>query len=113
MAPQYIPGVAWPVAWLSPTRDVVRWVISDRSQRMHKYSAIPKDAHLCEDLIFPFASLIEVLDKTENTMYSISVADFKLHKWLLKTKAGEQWAVDRKHWATTDIGSTGDTDVTN
>lgn len=77
---------------------VARWEIAGPMQRMHKYSAIPKDKQVWDDIIRPHCQLLEVLDKTENILYSISVRRFDELKWLLTTKAGPQWAVDRQHW---------------
>ena len=93
-------GKRVPVVWLSQDDQgwVARWVIQDTTQRMHKYPAIPKDVRVWDDIIQPICRRIEVLDMTEQVLYSISVQEFDLHKWLLTTKAGPQWAVDRQHW---------------
>ena len=89
-----------PVVWLHEDGMgwVARWEIQDSTQRMRKYPAIPKDVKVWDDIILPVCHRIEVLDKTENVVYSISVQEFDQHKWLLTTKAGPQWAVDRQHW---------------
>lgn len=94
-------GKRVPVVWLHSDGQgwVARWVIQDGTQRMHKYPAIPKDVKVWDDIIHPICYRIEVLDKVENILYSISVEAFHQHKWLLTTKAGPQWACDRDYWA--------------
>lgn len=92
-----------PVVWLHKDGPgwTARWTIGGQEQRMHKYSAIPKDLKIWQDIIKPYCHRIEVLDKTEELVYSISVEEFDQHKWLLTTKAGPQWAVDRHYWTQT------------
>lgn len=89
-----------PVVWLHQDGPnwIARWVIQDSTQRMHKYPAIPKDVKVWENIIKPYCARLEVLDKTEGILYSIGIAEFDEHKWLLTTKAGPQWAVDRDYW---------------
>ena len=93
-------GKRVPVVWLHEDGQgwVARWVIQDGTQRMRKYPAIPKDVGVWDDIIQPLCTRIEVLDKTEGVVYTISVQEFDQHKWLLTTKAGPQWAVDRVCW---------------
>ena len=94
-------GLAGPASGPPGPVLVARWEIAGSVQRMHKYSAIPKDRQVWDDVIRPHCHLVEVLDKTEGIMYSLAVGRFDELKWLLTTKAGPQWAVDRQHWTQT------------
>ena len=86
------------VVYIDEDAKLAKWVISDQEERLHKYDAFAKDALVFERIIQPLATYIQVLDLTDDTLYTISVADFDEHKWLFRRKAGEQWAVDRWHW---------------
>ena len=84
------------VGWLDGT--TFRWVVEDRTQRLRKWPAFAKDATVYEKLIRRVCTQLQVLDKVDDVVYAISVAAFEEHKWLLATKAGDQYACDRKHW---------------
>ena len=73
------------------------WKVGE-GQRLRKWSAYAKDARLIEKLREAGVYVLRVADTVEDVIYTISMSDFWANKWLLKTKAGEQWACDKRHW---------------
>lgn len=84
------------IAAFVDSEGTARWELG-AEHRLKKWPAIAKDAALY-DKVLRHLKQFEVLDKVEQIIYSISVPEFDAHKWLLRTKSGEQWACDRKWW---------------
>lgn len=84
------------MAWL--VGDVARWVVANESQRLHKIDAIAKDAAAWDEAIAPVARWVEVWDKTDGYLYSMSVEKFNDLKALLPYAEGTQYFVRRNEW---------------
>ena len=80
------------------------WTVNAK-QRLRKWSAYAKDADLIERLYIHGGNslLLEVLDTVEMVLYTIEMDEFMRRRWLLRTKAGEQWAVDKRHWSQQNV----------
>ncbi len=77
---------------------VSRWIQRGAAHVLRKFNAIAKDAEIYEKVIQQFCKTIEVLDMANKIVYIITVDEFDEKKWLLNTKSGEQWAVDKTFW---------------
>lgn len=78
--------------------DVARWVIANESQRLRKTDAIAKDAAAWDEAIAPVARWVEVWDKVDGNLYSMSVEKFNDLKALLPYAEGTQYYVRRSEW---------------
>jgi len=87
--------------YLDEEQRVFRWVLNQHDQRLSKWSALAKD-RLLWDAIRPYVDTLEVLDMPDRMLYRIAASKFDENKWLLVTRGGEQWAVNKTLWEAHD-----------